>query len=60
MSKYDRIKEIVTGLSDFAKKHNVTIMTATQPKKQDAPVIDRKKQPNEMNIVIIDHTSLIE
>lgn len=57
MSNYNKAQKLYNDLYDIAKMHNMVIITATQPKRDDIPMID---SPLRTSTAIIDHISFIK
>jgi phosphohistidine phosphatase SixA len=61
MKDFNKAQETFDELKDFARKHNVCVVTATQPQRP-APSwpAERVKLPREwFDVIIVDHFPLI-
>lgn len=56
---YENHKNLCDKLKNIAKKYNLTIVTATQPKRDDS-FRSGRNVTNNNNIVIIDHLNLLK
>lgn len=60
LNKYDILKKISEKISEFAKEHNVAIVTATQPLDSSIEfMIDHKLKYNRNEVIFIDYLSYI-
>jgi hypothetical protein len=58
MSDYDKEKKLHSDLAEIARKHNVTIVTATQPQRENNHQFERNSIRD--SIMVIDHINLIK
>lgn len=56
---YKQAQEAMAALSEIAKKHKITIVTATQPQRPDNGYTPRPMRREGPDIIIVDHFDLI-
>lgn len=59
MNNYEKFRDIAEAFREIARKHNIAIVTATQPRRESNS-FERVRMPRpEHDIIIVDHINLI-